>query len=207
MHTLTRLSRVPRMSSRPTSRTATASIGTTGQAGSRRETHRPKTHSPETNETYYVLTLQTDPAHHRAMCALRARHFPPALLRVAAHISLFHALPGSSLPEVRAHVAASASQTPRFAIRAAGPPLRLGRRGVGVRVDGLAPAAALVAGVQEAWGGMLSAQDRSAFRGHYTVTNKEDDPEKVERCFEDVRRALGTGGLSGTAVGQSYADA
>ncbi|KAI1373937.1 hypothetical protein F4677DRAFT_427665 [Hypoxylon crocopeplum] len=77
----------------------------------RRENHKPRINVPEGEETYYVLTLQTDPAHHKAMCALRERYYPPALLRVSAHISLFRALPGSVLPSLRTDITTAATDS------------------------------------------------------------------------------------------------
>ncbi|KAI4866123.1 hypothetical protein F4820DRAFT_457802 [Hypoxylon rubiginosum] len=170
----------------------------------RRDNHKPRTDAPEgEEETYYVLALQTDAAHHQAMCALRARYYPPALLRVAAHISVFRALPGSGLPSLRADITAAAGRTATFGIRAVGPPIRLGRRGVGVPVAGLEPVDGIMRELQGMWRDVLSRQDRGAFRGHYTLMNKVDDLEKVEKCLEEVRQELGPHGLPGMALGLS----
>ncbi|KAI0848018.1 hypothetical protein F5Y00DRAFT_239608 [Daldinia vernicosa] len=57
----------------------------------RRENHKPKIDIPEGKEAYYVLSLQTNAAHHRATCVMREQYFPSSLLRVGAHISLFRA--------------------------------------------------------------------------------------------------------------------
>ncbi|KAI1410273.1 hypothetical protein F5Y13DRAFT_192460 [Hypoxylon sp. FL1857] len=169
----------------------------------RRENHRPKTNVLEGEETYYTLSLQTDATHHRTMCALRERYYPPALLRVAAHISLFRALPGSLLPSIKADIGAAAARITPFKIRAVGPPIQMGRGGVGVSVTDLEPVEGLVKGLQEKWHDVLSRQDRGAFRGHYTLLNKEDDPEKVLRCLEEVHRELKPEGCPGTALGLS----
>ncbi|KAI1760773.1 hypothetical protein GGR53DRAFT_508471 [Hypoxylon sp. FL1150] len=169
----------------------------------RRDNHKPRSNVPEAEETYYVLSLQTDPKHHQTMCALRERYFPPALLRVAAHISLFRALPESALPSLRTDIAAVAGRTTTFGIRAVGPPIRMGRGGVGVSVVGLEPAEGIVKELQQKWHDVLSRQDHGAFRGHYTLMNKVDDPEKVEKCFEEVRQELEPHGVPGTALGLS----
>ncbi|KAI1382628.1 uncharacterized protein F4822DRAFT_423067 [Hypoxylon trugodes] len=169
----------------------------------RREGHKPRTTVPEDKETYHVLTIQTDPIHRRTMCALRERYYPPSLLRVSAHISLFRALPGSMLPVIKTDIAAAAAQTAPFDIRAVGPPVRLGRGGVGVSVSGLEPVEKLVKDFQNKWQDTLSRQDRAAFRGHYTLMNKVDDPEVVARCFEEVSREMEPNGCPGTALGLS----
>ncbi|KAI1142015.1 hypothetical protein F5Y05DRAFT_369444 [Hypoxylon sp. FL0543] len=167
----------------------------------RLENHRPNTIVSEKEETYYILSLQTDPTHHRTMCALRERYYPPALLRVSAHISLFRALPGSILPSIRADIGAAVARMKPFGIRAVGPPIPMGRGGVGVSVTGLEPVEELVKDLQAKWHGVLSRQDRGAFRGHYTLMNKENDWEKVSRCLEEVRRELEPEGCPGMALG------
>ncbi|OTA56025.1 hypothetical protein K449DRAFT_438276 [Hypoxylon sp. EC38] len=169
----------------------------------RQEHHKPKTNVPEGEETYYIISLQTDVAHHRKMCTLRERYFPPALLRVAAHISLFRALPGSFLPSIKADVAAAVAHITPFGIRTVGPPIRMGRGGVEVSVTSLEPVEGLVRDLQGKWHDVLSRQDRGAFRGHYTLMNKENDLKKVARCLEEVHRELEPEGCPGTALGPS----
>lgn len=193
-------------SSKATTSTSTSDSATQPNVIShrhRRDNHKPRSNLSEAEETYYVLTLQTDTAHHQAMCVLRERYYPPSLLRVAAHISLFRALPKSALHSLRTDIATITSRTPTFSIRAVGPPIRMGRSGVGVSVVGLEPAARIVKELQQKWHDVLSRQDRGAFRGHYTLMNKVDDPEKVEKCFEEVRQELEPHGVPGTALGLS----
>lgn len=49
----------------------------------------------------YIVSFETDQAHHDAISRLRRQHFPEALLKVDAHLSVFHALPGNRLGDVR----------------------------------------------------------------------------------------------------------
>ncbi|KAI8957691.1 hypothetical protein F5Y11DRAFT_73720 [Daldinia sp. FL1419] len=169
----------------------------------RRDNHMPKTNSPEEEEIYYVITLQTDTVHHQAMCALRERYYPPLLLRVGAHISLFRALPGFTLPSLRADIMSAVARISPFEIRAVGPPIRMGRGGVAVPVSGLEPVESLVKELQEKWHDVLSRQDLGAFRGHYTLMNKVDDPEAVTRCLGDLHREFEPQGCPGRALGLS----
>ncbi|KAK6957250.1 hypothetical protein Daesc_000032 [Daldinia eschscholtzii] len=169
----------------------------------RRKNHRPKINAPEGEETYYVLTLQTDTELHQAMCALRKRYYPPALLRVGAHVSLFRALPGSTLPSLRSDIASAAAPINPFGIQAVGPPTRLGRGGVAVPVLGLEPVESLVQELQRKWCEVLSRQDRGVFRGHYTLMNKVEDSEVVTRCLEELRREFRLEGCPGRALGLS----
>ncbi|KAK6839239.1 hypothetical protein PG987_005105 [Apiospora arundinis] len=73
----------------------------------------------EEAEQVYVLTLLTDPAHERAMSALRRRWFPAHRLKVEnAHMTLFHALPGRLLDTIKRDLAATATSMEGFEIEA-----------------------------------------------------------------------------------------
>jgi hypothetical protein len=52
-----------------------------------------------------ILTLGLDRASFERFEALRRAHFPPALNRVPAHVTLFHHLPGEALPRSRTNCA------------------------------------------------------------------------------------------------------
>ncbi len=99
---------------------------------------------------------------------LRRAHFPPARNQVPAHITLFHHLPPSLLPELGA----------RLKQACAGPPpaariadiLNLGQ-GVAFRVES-AGLLAIRDDLAEAFAGLLTPQDRANPRLHITVQNK-----------------------------------
>ena len=99
---------------------------------------------------------------------LRRRHFPPERNFLRAHLTLFHHLPPSLAPELKARLAEAA--------RAAPPPARLAGlmnlgKGVAYRVD--SPAlAALRARLAEAFAPLLTPQDAGGWRAHITVQNK-----------------------------------
>ncbi|KAI1461505.1 hypothetical protein F4805DRAFT_465123 [Annulohypoxylon moriforme] len=122
---------------------------------------------------------------------------------LSAHISLFHALPGSSLNSIRSDIAAAVACIKPFQIRAMGPPIRMGRGGVSVSVTGLRPVEELVKDLQAKWRDVLSPQDRRPFCGHYTLMNKEKDPGKVAQCLQDICHELPSEGYLGTAIGLS----
>ncbi|KAI0899571.1 hypothetical protein F4806DRAFT_453111 [Annulohypoxylon nitens] len=169
----------------------------------RRESHKTQTDSPGGEETYCVLSLHTDSLHHQAMSALRKRYYPPAVYRVSAHISLFRALPGSLLHSIQPDIVAAVACISPFEIRTVGPPIRMGSGGVSVPVTGLAPVEELVKDIQCKWRSVLSHQDRGAFRGHYTLMNKEKASKKVEQCLEDMRQEFPPQGIPGLAIGLS----
>ncbi|KAK8071499.1 hypothetical protein PG997_011702 [Apiospora hydei] len=175
--------------------------------------HSRRGHNEE--EDVYVLTLLTDPAHERAMSALRRRWFPAQRLKVDAHMTLFHALPGRLLSTIKQDLADTAANFEKLAVEAGRVGVfRMGRKGVAVKVQGCEEMVGqLRRGLIENWEelggdenaaaeeygkqhgakthGVLSAQDaRRDWRAHYTIMNKEEDAAKVEECFEELRGGL-----------------
>ena len=116
-----------------------------------------------------ILTARPDAATLARFEALRRAHFPAALNRVPAHISLFHQLPGSEYAAVVERLRLTAREHPRPPVTATG--LRSLGRGVAItlRSPGLA---ALHADLAAAWEPLLIPQDRQRFAGHVTVQNK-----------------------------------
>ena len=99
---------------------------------------------------------------------LRAAHFPPERNFLAAHVTLFHALPGEREDAVRADLGAAARRAP-FAVDVTG--VRFLGRGVAYElsspeVDELRGALA------RTWAPWLTPQDRQRHRPHVTVQNK-----------------------------------
>jgi 2'-5' RNA ligase len=101
---------------------------------------------------------------------LRAEHFPPGRNYLAAHITLFHALPGEHVDALTADLAAAAAR-PRFDVAVTG--LRLLGRGVAYTLES-GELAALRDGLASAWRPWLTAQDRQRHAPHVTVQNKVD---------------------------------
>ena len=121
----------------------------------------------------FILTLKLDSATFTRFDALRREHFPPALNRLSAHLTLFHKLPGERQDELAADLAAVARRAP-LRLRVCG--LRLLGRGVAYDLES--------AGLSEVrrelarrWGPWLSPQDRQGFRPHVTIQNKTDPAE------------------------------
>ncbi len=116
-----------------------------------------------------ILTARPDAATLARFEALRRAHYPAALNRVPAHISLFHQLPGSELDAVVERLRLTAREHPAPDVAATG--LRSLGRGVAItlRSPGLA---ALHADLAAAWEPLLIPQDRHRFAGHVTVQNK-----------------------------------
>ncbi|UPK99983.1 hypothetical protein LCI18_010918 [Fusarium solani-melongenae] len=153
----------------------------------RHENHRPNTTTDE--EYHYVLTLWTDDAHHEEMTALRRQWFPTRLLKVEAHVTLFHALPGSKLHQLKQDIAEISQYTTKFAITVKKEGIYEMNKGVGIRIsEGQWKAAKLRSELRDKWEPFLSRQDQQErWRGHYTIMNKEDDKARVTECLKELQ--------------------
>lgn len=162
----------------------------------RQGTHQPRTSKEE--EQLYVLTLLTDAKLHHEMTALRRTWFPEKLLKVDAHITLFHALPGSRLAEIKRDLMETTRDMERFELKAGRQGVFRMSKGVGIEVDkySLTRSRNLREGLRSQWNGevegaqeegWLSEQDaRKGWKGHYTVMNKENDKHRMDKCYEEL---------------------
>jgi 2'-5' RNA ligase len=103
---------------------------------------------------------------------------------VGAHVTLFHALPGSSRPGVEDELARQRDRPP-FTVRVA-EPFSLGR-GVAHRLVS-AELDALHSDLQERWRTLLTPQDSQRFKAHVTVQNKVT-PEQARETLARLRAA------------------
>jgi 2'-5' RNA ligase len=128
-----------------------------------------------------IVDLLLVPEVQRRFDDLRGAHFPPERLVVGAHVTLFHALPGERLEQVREDLARAADR-PAFPVRVAGVVL-LGR-GVAfaLRSEELA---ALHRDLQRTWEPELTPQDRQRLSAHVTVQNKVP-PERARALHGDL---------------------
>ena len=117
-----------------------------------------------------ILALKLDDASFARLDGLRRAHFPAAINRLSAHLTLFHHLPGDRAEEVRTALAAVADRPP--------PPLgfpgvrSLGR---GVAAEVASPELVRVrAELASRFRAHLTPQDAQGFRPHVTVQNKVD---------------------------------
>lgn len=100
---------------------------------------------------------------------LRAAHFPPERNNLAAHLTMFHAVPHMLEPELRQRLAALAAELPSPQATVSGL-MNLGG-GVAFRIvsDDLD---AIRAELADAFRGHLTQQDSHGWRPHITVQNK-----------------------------------
>lgn len=152
--------------------------------------HVPVTETED--ESVYVLTLLTDPQLHKHLTAIRDKYFPRRINKLGAHLTLFHALPGSRLHDhILPTIQDVASQTSRFKVHAV-KPFRL-KHGIAISVaknSGTSQAQELHHALQQPWlkAGFLSDQDQGGCRIHYTVMNKVDDEQEIEAAMEELQQ-------------------
>lgn len=117
-----------------------------------------------------ILSLGFDAGSFERLDDLRRAHFPAALNKIPAHLTLFHHLPGERIDEVL-EATARAAERPSFAMRVSG--LRKLGRGIALTVE--SPDLIQVrAGLAARFADVLTPQDRQGFRPHVTIQNKVD---------------------------------
>ncbi len=128
-----------------------------------------------------IVSLAVDANAQERFDALRRAHFPPERNHLAAHVTLFHALPGEEEAQVLADLRAVAARAP-YDVRVAG--VRSLGRGValGLRSTDLDADRARLARRWERW---LTPQDRSRFSAHVTVQNKVS-PERARALLTEL---------------------
>ena len=114
-----------------------------------------------------IVTAVLDPGAQQHFDDLRRRHFPPERNHLAAHVTLFHALPGQEEAAVRADLADVVDGA--YDVEVTG--VRFLGRGVAFELR--SPDLQQVRGeLARRWGPWLTPQDRQGLRPHVTVQNK-----------------------------------
>ncbi|KXT12218.1 hypothetical protein AC579_3440 [Pseudocercospora musae] len=163
--------------------------------------HIPQTGSEE--EQLYVLTILTDKPLHERMTELRKKYFPKKINKVAAHVTLFHALPGSKL---KSHIIPTIQDVTRkiSPFRVEATELFRLKKGFAISVSeqsGGRQSKQVHRALQIPWKqeGFLSQQDAGGCRVHYTLMNKVDDELEIQNAYD---KAVGAWkGDSGMAEG------
>jgi len=144
-----------------------------------------------------IVTALLGPADQAWFDRMRAMHFPPDRNQLAAHLTLFHAIPPMLEQELRQRLAAMAAELPPPRADVVGL-MNLGG-GTAFRIvsDDLD---AIRAELADAFRGALTQQDGYGWRPHITVQNKVTAAEaralgeQLERTF--TPRPLGVSGLA-----------
>ena len=133
-------------------------------------------------EQPFILTLRLEPRLQGALDALRREHFPPERNFLAAHVTLFHALPGDREAALRQDLSEVAAATPPLGVTLPG----VGHWGKGVFVKLESPGLlAARARLRAGWEPWLTRQDRQGYRPHVTVQNKVAK-ERAQALYEHL---------------------
>ncbi len=151
---------------------------------------------PDAAPAPLILTLALDNAAQTYFDALRRRHFPPRLNYLAAHLTLFHHLPGTEFEAVRARLAALASARRPLPLRVTG--LRSLGRGVAFTLESAA-LRALHRELQAGFAPHLTPQDRQPLQPHVTIQNKVE-PETARQLLLELQADFAPFGAVGTGL-------
>ncbi len=128
-----------------------------------------------------ILTLRIDPASQAHFDRMRQAHYPPALNRIAAHLTLFHSLPdtaeiAAALEEIARHPTFSLSVT---GVRSLG-------RGVAYTLSSDV-LLLLHTRLTHAFSAHLIPQDRQRFSPHVVIQNKAT-PEQARTLLVELQQ-------------------
>jgi hypothetical protein len=120
-----------------------------------------------------IITADMGKADQAWANGLRRAHFPAERNQVDAHITLFHHLPPSHLPEIRSRLAWLVADYPA-PVAFLGDIMLLGKA-VAFRVDS-PELLSMRAALADSFRGLLIPQDQAQPRLHITVQNKVEPP-------------------------------
>lgn len=117
----------------------------------------------------FILTLALDAELAQTLNALRTRHFPPERNFLAAHVTLFHALPGEREAALRGDLMEVCAATPPFGVTL--PRLHHWGKGVFAELES-SDLLRVRESLKTRWSDALTRQDRQGYRPHVTLQNK-----------------------------------
>jgi 2'-5' RNA ligase len=132
-----------------------------------------------------IVTAELGPEDFSWLDGLRRAHFPVERNQLAAHLTMFQALPPSSETEVRARLSRFAkNHSPKARIEG------LMNLGGGVAYRVVSPELdAIRAELAHDLRGLLSAQDSGRYRPHVTIQNKVA-PRAAKALMEQLERSF-----------------
>ncbi|OON67107.1 2'-5' RNA ligase family protein [Hymenobacter sp. CRA2] len=147
-------------------------------------------------EAPLILTLQLDDAAQAFFDALRQAHFPPERNYLAAHLTLFHHLPGAELDDIEAYLTARSRAQAPIPLDVTG--LQFLGRGVAYALSSPATEA-LHRELQAHWLPHLTPQDQQRRRPHVTVQNKVS-PEQARALHQQLQAEFVPFAATGTGL-------
>ncbi len=142
----------------------------------------PRELQPPPDPAPLILSLTIDAQDQARLDRLRDAHFPPERNFLAAHVTLFHHLPGPEHETIIAALASECADTTRFAVRVAR--VQSLGRGVALALEA-EPLIQLRAGLARRWADWLTPQDRQGYRPHVTIQNKVE-PAVAKRLLAEL---------------------
>ena len=143
-----------------------------------------------------ILTLTLDDAAQTYFDALRRQHFPPAINYLAAHLTLFHHLPGAGLAVISAQLEALSRAQRPLPLPVTG--LRSLGRGVAFTLEN-DELRALHRQLQTTFAPHLTAQDQQPLQPHVTIQNKVD-PAVARQLLQELKADFAPFGAVGTGL-------
>ena len=134
------------------------------------------------SEQPFILTLSLDETLANTLNQLREAHFPKERNFLAAHVTLFHALPSEREADLRRDLGEICTETPTFEVRS--PELKHWGKGVFAVLEA-PPLLTLRKELARGWQGFLTPQDRQGYRPHVTLQNKVPKDE-ARALFETL---------------------
>ena len=130
-----------------------------------------------------IVTAEFGPVDFAWLDGQRRAHFPAARNQLAAHLTMFHALPPSLEDEARRHLKATTVGSPPQATIA-----ELMNLGGGVAYRVISPELdSIRESIADHFHGSLTAQDAGGWRAHVTIQNKVTSTE-ARTLFETLEQ-------------------
>ena len=129
-----------------------------------------------------ILTLKIDAESFAFFDALRKKHFPAERNFLAAHITMFHNLPGRQKEKIEADLIELCDWRDSFPLHF--PKLRFLGRGAAFEIES-SELIHLREQLKNRWNEWLTNQDRQKFKPHITVQNKVA-PEIARSLFDEL---------------------
>lgn len=131
-----------------------------------------------------IVTAKMDADSFDFFNNLRQKHFPAERNFLAAHITLFHHLPGDKLDEIEDFLKVITSRQYEFPLNFSS--VRFLGRGTAIEIES-AELISLRVKLANQWSEYLTEQDKQKFKPHITVQNKTE-PEKARLLFEEIKK-------------------
>ena len=148
------------------------------------------------SEAPLILSLMLDDAAQTYFNALRRQHFPDRINYLAAHLTLFHHLPGAELDAVSAQLhSICRTQAP---LPLAVTDLRSLGRGVAFTLEN-EELRALHHRLQQGFAPWLTPQDQQRLQPHVTIQNKVE-PAEARQLLTDLQTEFAPFGAVGTGL-------